>query len=183
MTHGEVYRLNRVLRAEGKKFCNRCEQTRLILDFAGQGVCRECRSTYIKRYAKVNRKRLRAKNKAYRLANRKVIFAMKKAYRQKNREALSAKKKEYYKANREAILARVKKYADAHREEIRQYKARLFITFKRALTIRLECLRQTSPAFREARIEEILTWAGERHSYWVESEIQNVIQQLIPKGD
>jgi hypothetical protein len=64
--------------------------------------------------------------------------------------------------------------SDKCRETKRKYNAKSFTKFKKALTARIECLRHTSPEFREARIQEILNWAGASHSYWVESEIQNV---------
>jgi ribosomal protein L44E len=63
--------------------------------------------------------------------------------------------------------------SDRGRAVMAKINAKQFRKFKKGLTVRIECLRNTSPLFREARIQEILAWAGSRHSYWVETEIQN----------
>lgn len=75
--------------------------------------------------------------------------------------------------------AAIKRADEKHRQTERRqeymvrYGRKRFLEFKKALAPRIDCLRHTAPAFREARIQEILDWAGNRHLYWVENEIQN----------
>lgn len=63
--------------------------------------------------------------------------------------------------------------SDAGKAAQARSDAKRFSKFKRSLAIRIECLQHTSPQFWEARVQEILDWAGSRHSYWVDSEIEN----------
>jgi hypothetical protein len=90
-------------------------------------------------------------------------------------------KKRYYEVNKEARKAYMKRYYEANRDRILATEAKRFTKFKQSFAARIECLRHTSSAFFEARVQEILTWAGLRHSYWVDSEIQNIIDNQQPR--
>jgi hypothetical protein len=99
------------------------------------------------------------------------------AYRAAHREELRVKQAVYSAAHREEQKAYSATYRAKYPEVIAKNNAKQFAKFKRSLTLRIECLRHTSPAFREARIQEIWNWAGTSHSYWVESEMQHVLTE------
>jgi hypothetical protein len=101
-------------------------------------------------------------------------------YREGNYEKVQVRKKQEYEAKGEYIRARVARYRIVNLEKIRQQKREQYTTFKQEFAREFEWRitrlgRGGRSAARRSLVQEMLTWAGQRHSYWVESQIQRVV--------
>ena len=76
--------------------------------------CKECKSSYLKNYCKINKEKLsenyRIRSKVYYENNKEKSSERGKVYRENNKEKESLRHKKDYQENKESIMLRRKEY-------------------------------------------------------------------------
>ena len=108
------------------KVCTKCNQAKELFNFSKKSStkdgyqynCKQCVTSYLKKYQAVNSDVLKEKKAEYYQEN-KEDFAKKKAvYYAKNKERIYAYGKEYYAKNKEVMLEKNAQYREQNKEQL-----------------------------------------------------------------
>ena len=82
--------------------------------------CKECTSTYYRRYREENRDKVRERKRRYYEENRDKIAERARRYREENRDKVEERKRSWYEANRDKVRERRRRYYEENRDKARE---------------------------------------------------------------